>query len=91
MFERLQRERLMRVRVEAVSLDSTIMKVHPDGTGTLKKNSPQAIGKSRGGWTTKLHLVAACACGVVIWSLTPGQAGDGLEGRRLIEAIGGPQ
>jgi hypothetical protein len=26
-----------------------------------KKNGPQAIGKSRGGWTTKIHLVAADA------------------------------
>jgi len=25
------------VRIEAVSLDSTLMKVHPDGTGALKK------------------------------------------------------
>ena len=25
------------------------------------------------------------------WSLTPGQAADGPEGRRLIEAMGGPQ
>ncbi|CAN5269183.1 hypothetical protein BH10PSE16_BH10PSE16_20700 [soil metagenome] len=55
------------------------------------KNGPQAIGKSRGGWTTKLHLVATGACDVVTWSLTPGQAGDGPEGRRLIEAMGGPQ
>ena len=39
-FERLQRERLMRVRIEAVSLDSTIMKVHPDGTGAPKKMAP---------------------------------------------------
>ena len=35
-----------------VSMDSTIVKVHPDGTGALKKNGPQSIGKSRGGWTT---------------------------------------
>lgn len=35
--EQLQRERLMRVPIEAVSLDSTIIKVHPDGTGALKK------------------------------------------------------
>jgi transposase len=40
-FERLQRERLMRVRIEAVSLDSTIMKVHPDGTGAPKKTGPR--------------------------------------------------
>ena len=34
-----------------------IVKVHPDGTGALKKNGPQSIGKSRGGWTTKIHMV----------------------------------
>src|ERR1700682_6091877 len=37
MFEELQREQLVRVRIEAVSLDSTSIKVHPDGTGALKK------------------------------------------------------
>ncbi|MHA7602662.1 transposase family protein [Alicycliphilus sp. T452] len=56
-----------------------------------QKNGPQAIGKSRGGWSTKLHLVAASACDAVIWSLTPGQAGDAPEGRLLMEAMGGPR
>jgi transposase len=37
LFEQLQRRHLLHVRIEAVSLDSTIMKVHPDGTGALKK------------------------------------------------------
>ena len=37
LFEKLQQEQLIRVRIEAVSLDSTIVKVHPDGTGALKK------------------------------------------------------
>ena len=32
-FERLQREQIIRVKLEAVSMDSTIVKVHPDGTG----------------------------------------------------------
>lgn len=36
-FEKLQREQLVRIRVEAVALDSTSIKVHPDGTGALKK------------------------------------------------------
>ena len=36
-FEKLQREQLIRIRVEAVAMDSTIVKVHPDGTGALKK------------------------------------------------------
>lgn len=36
-FTELQRRAIIRVTVESVSLDSTIIKVHPDGTGALKK------------------------------------------------------
>ena len=39
MFEELQRAQVVRIRIEAVSLDSTSIKVHPDGTGALKKRS----------------------------------------------------
>lgn len=37
LFEELQQQQLVRIKIEAVSLDSTIVKVHPDGTGALKK------------------------------------------------------
>jgi len=40
-FTELQRAQIVRVRIEAVSLDSTIVKVHPDGTGALKKTDPK--------------------------------------------------
>jgi len=40
LFEELQHQQLIRVKIEAVSLDSTIVKVHPDGTGALKKTDP---------------------------------------------------
>src|SRR5476651_2690479 len=36
-FEQLQLEQIVRIRIEAFSLDSTSVKVHPDGTGALKK------------------------------------------------------
>ena len=36
-FEQLQLEQIVRIRIEAFSLDSTAVKVHPDGTGALKK------------------------------------------------------
>ena len=36
-FEALQKERLLKIKIEVASLDSTIVKVHPDGTGALKK------------------------------------------------------
>jgi transposase len=53
MFEELQREQIVRITIEAVSLDSTSIKVHPDGTGALKKTdhrpsaSPEADGTPR--------------------------------------------
>ena len=43
-FEKLQREQLVRIKIEAFSLDSTSVKVHPDGHGALKTTdrSPSA-------------------------------------------------
>ena len=40
-FEQLQREQIVRITIEAVKMDSTIVKVHPDGTGALKKTAPR--------------------------------------------------
>jgi len=40
-FIELQHAQIARVRIEAVSLESTIVKVHPDGTGALKKTDPK--------------------------------------------------
>jgi hypothetical protein len=39
LFEELQHAQIVRIRIEAVSLDSTVVKVHPDGTGALKKTA----------------------------------------------------
>ena len=39
-FERMQRLQIARITIEAVSLDSTSVKVHPDATGALKKTAP---------------------------------------------------
>ena len=39
LFTKLQEEQIVRIKIEAVSLDSTIVKVHPDGTGALKKTA----------------------------------------------------
>jgi len=39
-FERLQQERLIQIRMETVAVDSTVVKVHPDGCGARKKGVP---------------------------------------------------
>ena len=59
-FERLQTEQIVRIRIEAFSLDSTSIKVHPDGTGALKKTdhrpsaSPAADGTPRFIWLPQM-------------------------------------
>ena len=59
-FEHLQREQMVRVKLEAVSLDSTIVQVHPDGTGALKKTLPKpsadpaAVGPPRFIWLPRM-------------------------------------
>ena len=87
-FEHLQREQIVRIKIEAVALDGTIVKVHPDGTGAPKKGVPQSIGRSRGGWTAKIHMVAANARTAITFALPPGQAHDAPEGRKLLTSLG---
>ena len=71
---------------EALSMDSTSIKVHPDGTGALK-NSPQSIGKSHGGWTAKIPMLAAKERQAGKFALSPGNAHDAPEGHKLLRKM----
>ena len=59
-FEYLQRERIVRIKLEALSMDSTAVKLHPDGTGARKKTdpnpsaSPAAAGPPRFIWLPRM-------------------------------------
>ena len=59
-FVRLQQEQILAIRFEAVSLDSTTIKVHPDGTGALKKadrkrsDVPAAVAPPRFIWLPRM-------------------------------------
>ena len=53
----------------------------PQGAGSNHKNLPgepadHALGRSRGGWTTKIHALTDRFCRPLTVLLTPGQAGD---------------
>ncbi len=56
--------------------------------GSFEKNGTQSIGRTRGGWNTKLHMVAASDRDGVIFSLSAGNCGDGPEGRALLQQLG---
>jgi len=51
-FAELQRQHIIQVRVEPVSLDRTIIPVHPDGTGAVKKRPPMQSSAYFAGSTT---------------------------------------
>ncbi len=59
-FEHLQREQIVRIKIEAVAMDSTMVKVHPDGTGALNKTGPspsagpEAAGPPRFIWLPRM-------------------------------------
>lgn len=53
MFAELQKHQIVRIKIEAVSLDSTSIKVHPDGTGALKKTAPNPLESREGAGTPR--------------------------------------
>ena len=83
----LNGEQIVRIKLEAVSWTAPSSR-SPRRHGCAKKNGPQSIGKSRGGWTTKIHMVAADARTAITFSLSPGQAHDAPEGRKLLTRLG---
>lgn len=67
---------------EYLIVDSTIIRAHQHASG-----ANQAIGRSRGGLTTKIHLaVRGLGCPVRFF-LTAGQAGDAPQAQPLIEGL----
>ena len=60
-FARLQREGILRIKLEVAGLDSTIVPVHPDGTGAQKKTArrpsaaPAAAGPPRFTWLPRMN------------------------------------
>ena len=59
-FARLQEEQIVAIRLAAVGLDNTSIKVHPDGTGARKKTAHKpsaeaaAAGRPRFLWSPRL-------------------------------------
>ena len=60
-FAKLQEEQIVQLKIEAFSLDSTSVKVHPDGTGALKKTDRKLLGNRAGDgipkfiWLPRMH------------------------------------
>jgi len=57
-------------------IDSTIVRAHQHSAGALKKAEDQALGRSRGGLSSKIHALVDAFGNPLRFLLTPGQAHD---------------
>ena len=65
-------------------IDSTTVKAHRTAASLATDGQPREIGRSVGGLTTKIHLLATIEKMPVDFSLTGGQVNDAKEGLSLI-------
>jgi transposase len=61
---------------EYAMIDSTIVRAHQHSAGAPKKDDDQAIGRSKGGLSTKIHALVDALGNPLRFLLTPGQAHD---------------
>lgn len=64
-----------------VAVDSTVVRAHQHAAGARQRApvgepDDHALGRSRGGLTTEVHLAADSRCRPLAFVLTAGQAGD---------------
>ena len=72
---------------EEVYLDGTYVRVHQHAVGAARKHGNQAIGRSRGGLTTKIHAAVEGLGNLATWTLTGGNVHDCTEAPTLLEAV----
>lgn len=73
---------------ESIMIDATIVRAHPCAAGYEKnQGSREALGRSRGGFTTKIHVVVDALGQALRFSLTPGQRHDVTQASSLIQGF----
>ncbi|MGI4744854.1 MAG: IS5 family transposase [Janthinobacterium lividum] len=72
---------------EYLIVDSTIIRAHQHASGAKKGSEDQALGRSRGGLSTKIHLAVRGLGCPVRFRLTAGQRGDCPQAHALIDSL----
>ena len=76
--------------MEWLLLDSTIVRAHPAAAGAPQKNggqSAQALGQSRGGFSTKVHVTVDALGNPLRLILTGGQVNDSTQAIALLQGF----
>ena len=74
-------------RGKTAYVDSSHIKVHRCGLNPVGGREAQAIGKSRGGWNTKLHATVDGASAPTALSLSPGNEADVIHAPEMLAGI----
>ena len=70
---------------EAVMIDATCIRAHPCAAGHGKNSQDrEALGRSKGGFTTKIHAVVDALGQALRFTLTPGQRHDITQAPQLL-------
>ena len=72
---------------EYLIINSTIVRAHQHAAGAKKGSEDQALGRSRGGLSTKIHIAVRGLGCPVRFTLTAGQKGDAPQAAALIEGL----
>lgn len=73
--------------IEHILIDSTIVRAHQHSAGASRKSGLQALGRSRGGLSTKLHLAVDSTGRPLRLIVTEGQAHDISCANELVEHL----
>lgn len=77
--------------MESIMIDGTIVRAHACAAGApqrhLSEQMDQALGRSKGGFTTKIHVMVDALGNPLDFILTGGQAADVTQAYTLIEGI----
>jgi transposase len=74
-----------------LTIDSSHVKAHRSASGGKRGEWSQAVGRSRGGRTSKIHCLADDRGRPVAFALTPGNVADITMAVPLLEAVASPK
>lgn len=73
-------------------VDSTVVHAHPDAGGAHHSTAAaEALGRSRGGFTTRVHALVSARGRALAFALTPGQHADIRQAQPLLESVRRPR
>ncbi len=73
--------------MESIMIDSTIVRAHPCAAGAIHPEEDPALGRSRGGFSTKIHVLVDALGNPLDFILTAGQVADVTQAPALLAGL----